>query len=152
VQAQELRELLDLANAARRRGSSFADAEVQLETMFGTGGRLAVYGSLAPGRENHRIVAPLGGTWMNGVVEGDLATDGWGMALGYPALSLRHGGPAVPVQVLTSEALRGAWMKLDAFEGAEYRRLLALVRMPAADERAVVTVANIYAAARGAVP
>jgi len=124
-----------------------ADTEAQLEAAFGIGGRLAVYGSLAPGRENHCVVAPLGGTWVAGVVEGDLTMAGWGAALGYPALRLRAGGPMVPVQVLTSEALRGAWTKLDAFEGTEYRRVLAVIWTPAADEHAVLTVANLYEAA-----
>jgi len=141
-------ELIDAANEARGRGRSAADAESQLETLFGNAGRLAVYGSLAPGRENHHVVAPLGGSWATGMVEGDLARYGWGAALGYPALHLRRGGQAVPVQVLTSEALRQAWAKLDAFEGKEYRRLLAPVWYPAADPRALMTVANLYAAAQ----
>jgi gamma-glutamylcyclotransferase (GGCT)/AIG2-like uncharacterized protein YtfP len=143
-------DLLDLANVARRAGRLDAPAEVRLEALFGTGARLAVYGSLAPGRENHRVVAPLGGTWATGVVEGDLTTYGWGAAMGYPALRPRPGGPAVPVQVLNSEALRAAWPELDAFEGAEYRRVLVPVWTGGAGARALLTVANLYEAAAGA--
>jgi len=140
-------ELIDTANEARWRGRSAGVAESKLEALFGTAGRLAVYGSLAPGRENHHLVAPLGGSWVSGVVEGDLARHGRGATLGFASLHLRRGGPEVPVQVLTSEALRDAWTRLDAFEGKEYLRVLAPVWYPATDPRALLTVANLYAAA-----
>lgn len=138
-------ELIDKVNAARRRGAAAADAESQLDSLYGTGDRLAVYGSLAPGRQNHHIVAPLSGTWTEGVIEGELLTYGWGAAMGYPALHLRRGGPSVPVDVLTSAALRAAWADLDAFEGAEYRRVVAAVWSTiGASERTLLTVANLY--------
>jgi gamma-glutamylcyclotransferase (GGCT)/AIG2-like uncharacterized protein YtfP len=147
--------LIRAANAARRRARTFAHersaetaAEDKLESLLGTSQRLAVYGSLAPGRQNHHIVAPLGGTWTEGVVEGDLATYGWGAAIGFPALRLRPGGPAVAAHVLTSAALRGAWAELDAFEGAEYRRVLVPV-WSAAEPRVLLTVANLYEAVAG---
>jgi gamma-glutamylcyclotransferase (GGCT)/AIG2-like uncharacterized protein YtfP len=151
----ELMQLVDAANAARRRPRAIGaergrdiDAEDRLESLYGTSQRLAVYGSLAPGRQNHHIVAPLGGTWMAGVVEGDRATYGWGAAIGFPALTLRTGGPAVGVRVLTSAALRDAWAELDAFEGAEYQRVLVPV-WSAAEPRVLLTVANLYEAAAG---
>jgi len=143
---REPTELLDLANAARRRGEPSAAAESRLEELFGTGCRLAVYGSLAPGKENHHLVAPLGGTWLTGVVEGDLTRRGWGTALGYLALRPRRGGPAVPAALLTSEGLPRAWAELDAFEGAEYRRVLVPVWSSAAGDRALLGVANLYEA------
>jgi gamma-glutamylcyclotransferase (GGCT)/AIG2-like uncharacterized protein YtfP len=141
-------ELVDAANAARARTDDRASAESQLESLFRTGERLAVYGSLAPGRQNHHIVQPLGGEWTQGVVEGDLFTYGWGAAVGYRALRPRPGAPSVRVHVLTSRALPAAWPELDAFEGADYRRVLVAVwsgEDPAT--RRLVTVANIYAAA-----
>lgn len=146
MQARELG-LIEVVNAARRRGQVAADAESQLDSLFGTAERLAVYGSLAPGRQNHHIVASLGGTWMEGVVEGDLTTYGWGAAIGYPALRLRPGGPEVPVQVLTADGLPRAWADLDAFEGAEYRRVLVPVWTSAAEGRELLAVANVYEAA-----
>jgi gamma-glutamylcyclotransferase (GGCT)/AIG2-like uncharacterized protein YtfP len=148
VQTRVLMELIDVVNAARRRGTIASDAESQLDSLFGTGNRLAVYGSLAPGRQNHHIVAPLGGTWMDGVVEGDLMTYGWGAALGYPALCLHTGGSAVRVQVLISASLPAAWADLDAFEGAEYRRVLAPVWTSSPGERVLITVANVYEASQ----
>jgi gamma-glutamylcyclotransferase (GGCT)/AIG2-like uncharacterized protein YtfP len=148
VQTQALMDLIDAANAARRAAHVDIEVEAQLDSLFGTGARLAVYGSLAPGRQNHHIIAPLGGTWTEGVVEGDLMTYGWGAAIGFPALYPRTGGPAVAVHVLTSSALRGAWTELDAFEGAEYRRVLVPVwSATAVSPRVPLTVANLYEAA-----
>ncbi len=154
MRTQTLIELIDAANAARVRANPRADArtgdldaEAQLESLFGTGERLAVYGSLAPGRQNHHIVAPLGGTWTEGVVEGDLFDYGWGAAVGFPGLHPRPGGPAVAVHVLASPALPAAWPDLDAFEGSEYRRVLVPVWSDADHAtRRLVTVANLYEA------
>lgn len=143
--------LIAAANAAREPGADpRADAERQLEARFRVSHALAVYGTLAPGRANHHVVAPLGGDWMPGVVEGDLAPSGWGATLGYPALQPRAGGPLVAVQVLRSPALPRAWPSLDAFEGAGYRRVLVPVwQVGPGDERRLGTVANLYAAADG---
>ena len=71
-----------------------------------------------------------------------------GAALGYPALRLSTGGPAVRVQVLTTASLRAAWPDLDAFEGAEYRRVLVPVWTSPPGERALITVANLYEASQ----
>jgi gamma-glutamylcyclotransferase (GGCT)/AIG2-like uncharacterized protein YtfP len=153
VQMRALLDLIDAANAARRRSGTAADVEAQLDSLFGTGERLAVYGSLAPGQQNHHIVERLGGTWTIGVVEGDLLTYGWGAAIGFPALYPRPGGPAVGVQVVTSATLRGTWADLDAFEGAEYCRVLVPVWSAAeTSERVLLTVANLYEAAMAVDP
>ena len=154
----EVTRLLSTANAARWRGGvpgqvhapDAVDAERRLEAPFRTSHTLAVYGTLAPGRPNHHVVAPLGGEWTDGLVEGDLSPVGWGATLGYPAFRPRPGGPAVAVQVLTSPALAAAWPALDRFEGPEYRRILVPVFTPGpADGRRLYTVANLYAATEG---
>jgi len=152
VDLPALTRLLDQANAARRQGRIDAEAEARLEALHAAGTRLAVYGSLGPGRPNHHVVAPLGGTWTAGVVEGDLTTHGWGAALGFPALRLRPGGPEVAVQLLTSGALRAFWSVLDAFEGAEYRRILLPVWAPGAAGTALLGVANLFEAAGPGAP
>ncbi len=48
---------------------------------------LVVYGTLAPGRPNHHVVADIAGRWFTGWVEGDLHDHGWGAADGYPAMA-----------------------------------------------------------------
>jgi gamma-glutamylcyclotransferase (GGCT)/AIG2-like uncharacterized protein YtfP len=154
----EVSRLVAAANAARWQGgvsgrAEEAEAERQLEALFGTSHILAVYGTLAPGQPNHHVVEPLGGEWTGGVIEGDLFPEGWGAILGYPAFRPRAGGPAVPVRVLTSPGLATAWPDLDSFEGPEYRRILVPVFSPGpADERRLYTVANVYAAAEAELP
>ena len=86
-------QLLTLLYRAVRRGEmSKQDAERRLDDLFGTGHTLAVYGTLAPGRPNHHVLAPLGGAWTDGLIEGDLIPLGWGAALGYPGFRPRAGG------------------------------------------------------------
>jgi len=152
----EVSRLVAAANAARwqsdvsgRMGDpSEVDAERQLDALFRTSHTLAVYGTLAPGQPNHHVVAPLGGEWTSGLVEGDLFPVGWGATLGYPAFRPRVGGAAIAVQVLTAPTLATAWPTLDRFEGPGYRRILVPVFRPGLpDERRLYTVANLYAAA-----
>ncbi len=91
---------MDTANAPRWRrdlsgnatGSDARRAERQLDRLFGTSHTLAVYGTLAPGRPNHHVVAPLGGEWTEGLIEGELLPVGWGADLGYPGFRPRAGG------------------------------------------------------------
>ena len=154
-----VRSLVAAANAARRRrdaagGAAAAccrRAERRLDALFRTSHRLAVYGTLAPGQPNHHVVAPLGGEWTDGLIEGDLLPAGWGAALGYPAFRPRAGGAAVAVQVLPAPSLATAWLTLDRFEGPEYQRILVPVfsMEPGpvqAGERRLYTIANLYAA------
>jgi gamma-glutamylcyclotransferase (GGCT)/AIG2-like uncharacterized protein YtfP len=151
----EVSRLVAAANAARWRNDGSgrpdepcaSDAERWLDGLFRTSQTLAVYGTLAPGQPNHHVVAPLGGEWTDGVIEGDLFPAGWGAALGYPAFRPRAGGDAIAVQVLSAPGLAAAWAALDRFEGAEYRRILVPVFTPGpAGERRLYTIANLYAA------
>jgi gamma-glutamylcyclotransferase (GGCT)/AIG2-like uncharacterized protein YtfP len=89
--------------------------------------RLVTYGSLAPGRPNHHHVAGLRGRWFPGTVRGRLVEEGWGAALGFPAMVLDRGGPGVEVQVLESADLPAHWSRLDEFEGPGYERVLVMV-------------------------
>ena len=94
--------------------------------------RLAVYGSLAPGRPNHGQLAHLPGRWFDGVVRGRLHDAGWGADLGFPGLVLDDGdgddGDDIAVQIFEAESLRTEWPRLDAFEGPGYRRATVHVR------------------------
>jgi gamma-glutamylcyclotransferase (GGCT)/AIG2-like uncharacterized protein YtfP len=156
ISEQELTDLIEYANGirmhpdaagtkARTRGQR---AEIRLQEVFRCDQRLAVYGTLAPGRVNHHMVSPLGGEWTPGIAEGDLYQVGWGAALGFMAFRPVPGGPSVDVQVLAAESLPGAWADLDRFEGAEYVRILVPIFTSTSDgERRLATVANLYAAA-----
>jgi gamma-glutamylcyclotransferase (GGCT)/AIG2-like uncharacterized protein YtfP len=86
------------------------------------GTRLAAYGTLRPGESNHGMLAELGGAWVDGTVQGVRF-----VANGYPAF--KAGTDWVPVSVLTSAALPADWPRLDEFEGRDYRRILAPVRL-----------------------
>ena len=154
----EVRRLVAAANAVRRQrdasssavGSDGRCAERQLDAVFRTSHTLAVYGTLAPGQPNHHVVAPLGGEWTDGLIEGDLLPVGWGAALGYPGFRPRVGGAAVAVQVLSAPLLASAWPDLDRFEGPGYERILVPVfgtefGPGQAAERRLHTVANLYA-------
>jgi gamma-glutamylcyclotransferase (GGCT)/AIG2-like uncharacterized protein YtfP len=155
----EVRRLVAAANAVRWQrdasgsagGSDGRYAERRLDALFRTGHTLAVYGTLAPGQPNHHVVAPLGGEWTDGLIEGNLLPVGWGAALGYPGFRPRVGGDAVAVQVLTASSLATAWPALDHFEGPGYQRILVPIFSTElgagqVDERRLYTVANVYAA------
>ncbi len=87
--------------------------------------RLAIYGTLAPGRSNHDQISMIDGTWFDGTVRGWFSKDGWGATLGFPGLRLNAEGDKVSVQVLESPDLPAHWERLDAFEGEEYTRVTA---------------------------
>ncbi|MBV9194219.1 MAG: gamma-glutamylcyclotransferase [Solirubrobacterales bacterium] len=85
--------------------------------------RLATYGTLAPGRQNHGELSGLSGRWLVGHVRGSLVETGWGAKFGYPGLVVDPEGAPIEVFVLESPALVDHWHRLDAFEGHRYRRI-----------------------------
>ena len=87
--------------------------------------RLFVYGSLAPGESNERILQTISGSWEPASLRGMLVEAGWGAGIGYPALLLDDSADPIPGQIFTSESLEHHWKELDAFEGEEYERVLA---------------------------
>ena len=109
--------------------------------------RLAAYGSLLPGENNHHHVATLVGRWVDGTVEGTLHDRGWAARQGYPGFVPGTSGERVAVKVFQSLALPEAWDRLDAFEGAAYRRILAAVETrvgTGAGSETAWRVCNIY--------
>lgn len=102
--------------------------------------RLAVYGTLAPGRPNHHQLAGLEGQWRAGVVRGRRLEAGWGAALGYPGLVLDPQAGEVEVQLFQSTDLPDHWPRLDAFEGDGYRRVVTQVSTPEGDLDACIYV------------
>jgi gamma-glutamylcyclotransferase (GGCT)/AIG2-like uncharacterized protein YtfP len=101
--------------------------------------RLAVYGTLAPGRPNHHQLRGLSGCWIEGTVRGELLQEGWGAELGYPGLVLDPDGPTVGVQLFDSPDLPDHWTRLDEFEGSAYRRTVTAVSTAEGD-----LLASIY--------
>src|SRR5829696_8736172 len=96
-----VRRLVAAANAVRRQrdasgsavGSDGRRAERRLDALFRTSHTLAVYGTLAPGRPNHHVLAPLGGEWTDGLIEGDLLPVGWARPSVIPGSALGPGEP-----------------------------------------------------------
>src|SRR5215207_356114 len=150
----EVRRLVDAANALRRQGDASGGAAVsdgrraerQLDDLFGTGHTLAVYGTLAPGKPNHHVLAPLGGEWTDGLIEGDLLPMGWGAELGYPGFrprGRRRGGAGVDRSLVGDRLgrprpLRGPGVRAHLGAGVRQRA------RPRAGERRLHTVANLY--------
>jgi gamma-glutamylcyclotransferase (GGCT)/AIG2-like uncharacterized protein YtfP len=91
--------------------------------------RLAVYGSLAPGKQNHHQMAGMQGTWRKAVLRGSLRNEGWGAGQGFPGFVWDGTQTAIDAQVFTSDDLPQHWRRLDEFEGAEYRRILVPVEI-----------------------
>jgi len=96
--------------------------------------RLIIYGTLAPGQPNHRIIEDLDGDFSGCSVRGHvIETDGlpfftWGAATG-----------DVKAQLLRSRQLPDMWESLDRFEGGGYKRRL----IPATTGSGLL-VASIY--------
>ena len=102
--------------------------------------RLAVYGTLAPGRVNHGQISALRGNWQRGTVKGKLFSSGWGAALGFPGLILDPLGRPVDVDVFESLELPEHWARLDKFEGSGYRRVVTTVNTAAGNLAACIYV------------
>jgi len=83
---------------------------------------LAVYGTLAPGEDNHWVVRNLKGDWLDGTVVGYIFEISWGPATGYPGFLPATDGTQVPVKVLVSDDLAKNWRTIDDFEGDGYER------------------------------
>ena len=98
-----------------------------IKPSFNAKTRLAVYGTLAPGRENAHELSALAGQWRKGHVTGQLVKKGWGADLGYPALIPDAEGERIEVMVLESYDLPEHWDRLDAFEGDGYQRVVLAV-------------------------
>lgn len=91
--------------------------------------RLFVYGSLAPGKENHHLLENIPGTWESATLTGELLDKGWGAELGCPGLVLSDQGQQIQGHIFTSNHLSDHWPVLDAFEGDDYQRTLTIAQI-----------------------
>lgn len=85
--------------------------------------RLFVYVTLGPGRPNEHVLNNIGGQWFDASVRGFLKQEGWGAAMGYPAIELDDNGDEVVGFVFESANLAAHWQVLDEFEGEAYARV-----------------------------
>lgn len=107
--------------------------------------RLAVYGSLAPGKKNHHMIAGIPGSWRTATLRGSLLNEGWGAGEGFPGFLWNGTNTPVAAQVFSSADLPHYWSRLDEFEGDEYRRIL----VPAEIESSELEICNVYALVKG---
>ena len=96
--------------------------------------RLFVYGTLAPGRPNHHVLADIPGSWEPAVLRGTLRDEGWGAALGSPGIVPSPKGDDVEGFVFSASTLDAHWAMLDAFEGEGYERVEVSVRLAGGKE------------------
>lgn len=90
--------------------------------------RLFTYGTLSPGQPNAHMLQDICGSWEAASVTGTLYPEGWGAAMGYPAIVLNDAAQEVSGFLFSSAELSAHWLRLDEFEGSAYRRELAQVR------------------------
>jgi len=91
--------------------------------------RLFVYGTLAPGRVNHHILAGIPGTWEEARLRGVLIEKGWGAAMGCPGILPDEDAGEVSGHVFTSLHLETHWERIDTFEGDGYERMLVSIEI-----------------------
>ena len=88
-----------------------------------------VYGTLRQGFPNEHILTKIGGNFEDALIKGSYVNTGWGVELGCLALQLDEEGEWINGQIFTSENLENHWDFLDEFEGEEYRRVKADVKL-----------------------
>ena len=103
--------------------------------------RLFVYGTLAPGRPNHRVLEDIPGNWDTAILKGKLLDEGWGSEQGFPGIVPSDEGEEVEGFVFSSDQLSKHWSMLDEYEGTGYQRKLVQVKI----ESGEVIEAYVYA-------
>ncbi len=86
--------------------------------------RLLVYGTLAPGQVNEKILSDIPGGWTEGFVKGIVETRN-----GLPEFKWRTNSDEIKVKVFNSNVLNQHIEKIDKFEGSDYQRILIPVRI-----------------------
>ena len=141
LENEGLSAVLDRLNRGRLGLQAVGEAEEIIERLFKPSRKLAIYGTLAPGKVNHHQIADLGGDWCDAALRGETRPILEGAHKGLPGLRLDLAASPVPVKLLQSAKLPAAWARLDAFEGPEIQRLLAMFEQ----DGELLGVANVYA-------
>jgi len=108
--------------------------------------RLFVYGTLAPGRANYKVLEGIPGSWEAATLKGTLLQEGWGAAMGCPGIVPTENGDEVEGFVLSSGHLADHWSMLDELEGEGYERVAVKVKVNGTHE----VEAYVYALNRDA--
>ena len=107
--------------------------------------RLFVYGTLAPGRSNHHVLADIPGSWQPATLKGFLKDEGWAAEMGYPGIVPSEHGDEVQGQAFSSEQLEQHWPRIDDFEGDGYQRIVVQIKVETEDGEHSETEAFVYA-------
>lgn len=91
------------------------------------------------------MLEEVSGFWQPATLRGFLVDDGWGASMGYPGIIPSVEGKDVEGVVFSSEALKGLWARIDAFEGDEYQRISVTVSLKGAGD----VEAYVYALTKG---
>jgi gamma-glutamylcyclotransferase (GGCT)/AIG2-like uncharacterized protein YtfP len=103
-----------------------------------TNQKLFTYGTLAPRKPNHSILAGMDSKWERCTTRGQLIE-----VSGLPMFHWKPFGPNIEDQLFVSPDLAKQWAQLDQFEGASYKR-----RMMSVVTKTGISVANVYLSAQ----
>jgi gamma-glutamylcyclotransferase (GGCT)/AIG2-like uncharacterized protein YtfP len=96
--------------------------------------RLVIYGTLAPGKSNHNVIADLRGEYRDCAVHGRISE-----VDGFPHFTWARSDASLGALLFSSKQLPGMWGALDRFEGDGYKRRL----IPATIDSGL-SIASIY--------
>ncbi|WP_336166553.1 gamma-glutamylcyclotransferase family protein [Acinetobacter sp. 161(2023)] len=91
--------------------------------------QLFVYGTLCPNKANAHILEPIGGQWTKASVRGVIHILDWGPDKGLKALELDLKSDWIEGYLFRTEKLTENWQMLDDFEGFQYQRVIADVKL-----------------------
>lgn len=91
--------------------------------------QLFVYGTLCPNKANAHILEQIGGSWTKASVQGVIHILDSGPDKGLKALELDSQADRVEGYLFSTEKLAENWQMLDDFEGFQYQRVIADVKL-----------------------
>lgn len=96
--------------------------------------QLFVYGTLCPNKANAHILEQIGGHWTKASVRGVIHILDWGPDKGLTAIVLDSNENWVEGYVFSTEKLAKHWKMLDDFEGFQYQRVIADVKLETGEQ------------------
>jgi len=96
--------------------------------------QLFVYGTLCPNKANAHILEQIGGSWTKARVRGVIHILDWGPDKGLKAIVLHPKADWVEGYLFSTEKLAENWQMLDDFEGFQYQRVIADVKLESGEQ------------------